>query len=92
MAQVLIPRQPQEQLQLLAETFVQGDDVPSATSLSSGAIGSVSQCWETLFHTQGVITQGWLQLSLSVSGGTIGLTAGKSGTSVTGSITSVLYR
>ena len=66
-----------------------GDDVPSATTLSSGAVGSLPMLGDTITYTGGDNT-GLAATITSVSGGTIGLTAGKSGTSVTGSITSAL--
>ena len=72
-----------------SETFLQGDDVPSATTLSSGAVGSLPMLGDTITYTGGDNT-GLAATITSVSGGTIGLTAGKSGTSVTGSITSSL--
>jgi len=72
-----------------SETFVQGDAMPSATTLSSGAIGSLPMLGDTISYTGGDNT-GLAATITSVSGGTIGLTAGKSGTSVTGSITSSL--
>ena len=72
-----------------SETFVQGDDVPSATTLSSGAVGSLPMLGDTITYTGGDNT-GLAATITSVGGGTIGLTAGKSGTSVTGSITSSL--
>ena len=72
-----------------SETFVQGDATPSATTLSSGAIGSLPMLGDTISYTGGDNT-GLAATITSVSGGTIGLTPGKSGTSVTGSITSAL--
>ena len=72
-----------------SETFVQGDATPSATTLSSGAVGSLPMLGDTITYTGGDNT-GLAATITSVSGGTIGLTAGKSGTSVTGSITSAL--
>ena len=72
-----------------SETFVMGDATPSATTLSSGAIGSLPMLGDTISYTGGDNT-GLAATITSVSGGTIGLTAGKSGTSVTGSITSSL--
>ena len=72
-----------------SETFIMGDDVPSATTLSSGAVGSLPMLGDTITYTGGDNT-GLAATITSVSGGTIGLTAGKSGTSVTGSITSSL--
>ena len=68
---------------------MQGDDVPSATTLSSGAVGSLPMLGDTITYTGGDNT-GLAATITSVSGGTIGLTPGKSGTSVTGSITSAL--
>jgi len=72
-----------------SETFIQGDATPSATTLSSGAIGSLPMLGDTISYTGGDNT-GLAATITSVSGGTISLTAGKSGTSVTGSITSAL--
>ena len=72
-----------------SETFVQGDTVPSATTLSNGAVSSLPMLGDTITYTGGDNT-GLAATITSVSGGTIGLTAGKSGTSVTGSITSSL--
>ena len=72
-----------------SETFVQGDTVPSATTLSSGAVGSLPMLGDTITYTGGDNT-GLAASITSVSRGTIGLTAGKSGTSVTGSIISSL--
>jgi hypothetical protein len=72
-----------------SETFVQGDAMPSATSLTHGAVGSLPMLGDTITYTGGDNT-GLAATITSVSGGTIGLTAGKSGTSVTGSITSAL--
>ena len=71
------------------ESFIQGDAMQSATTLSSGAIGSLPMLGDTISYTGGDNT-GLAATITSVSGGTIGLTAGKSGTSVTGSITSAL--
>ena len=34
-----------------SETFVQGDDVPSATTLSSGAVGSLPMLGDTITYT-----------------------------------------
>ena len=45
-----------------SETFIQGDDVPSATTLSSGAVGSLPMLGDTITYT-GVTTQGWQPLS-----------------------------
>ena len=61
----------------------------AATTLSSGAVGSLPMLGDTITYTGGDNT-GLAATITSVSGGTIGLTAGKSGTSVTGSITSSL--
>ncbi len=72
-----------------SETFVQGDDVPSATTLSSGAVGSLPMLGDTITYTGGDNT-GLSAAITSVSGGTLTLSPGKSGTSVTGSITSSL--
>jgi len=72
-----------------SETFVQGDAMQGATTLSNGAVGSLPMLGDTITYTGGDNT-GLAATITSVSGGTIGLTAGKSGTSVTGSITSAL--
>ena len=61
----------------------------AATTLSSGAVGSLPMLGDTITYTGGDNT-GLAATITSVSGGTIGLTPGKSGTSVTGSITSSL--
>ena len=72
-----------------SETFVMGDATPSATTLSNGAVGSLPMLGDTITYTGGDNT-GLAATITSVSGGTIGLTPGKSGSSVTGSITSAL--
>ena len=72
-----------------SETFIQGDATPSATTLSSGAVGSLPMLGDTITYTGGDNT-GLSAAITSVSGGTLTLSPGKSGTSVTGSITSAL--
>jgi len=61
----------------------------SSSGVSHGAVGSLPMLGDTITYTGGDNT-GLAATITSVSGGTIGLTPGKSGTSVTGSITSAL--
>ena len=70
-----------------SESFIQGDAAQSATALTAGAITSLPMLGDTISYAGGDNT-GLAATITSVS--VIGLTAGKSGTSVTGSISSSL--
>ena len=63
------------------ETFIEGDDVPSATTVSSGVVGSLPT-YGTVTTTAGGVA-GSLAGTVN-SAGTMSLTAGGAGTSATG--------
>ena len=67
------------------ETFIEGDDVPSATTVSSGVVGSLP-AFGTVTTTSGGVA-GSLAGTIN-SAGTMSLTAGGAGTSATGQFVS----
>lgn len=67
------------------ETFIEGDDVPSATTVSSGVVGSLP-AFGTVTTTSGGVA-GTLAGTIN-SAGTMSLTAGGAGTSATGQFVS----
>ena len=68
-----------------SESFVEGDDVPSATTVSSGVVGSLP-AYGTVTTTAGGVA-GSLAGSID-SAGSMSLTAGGAGTSATGQFVS----
>lgn len=68
-----------------SESFVEGDDVPSATTVSSGVVGSLP-AFGTVTTTAGGVA-GSLAGTIN-SSGTMSLTAGGAGTSATGQFVS----
>jgi hypothetical protein len=68
-----------------SESFVEGDDVPSATTVSSGVVGSLP-AFGTVTTTAGGVA-GSLAGTIN-SAGTMSLTAGGAGTSATGQFVS----
>jgi hypothetical protein len=68
-----------------SESFIEGDDVPSATTVSSGVVGSLP-AFGTVTTTAGGVA-GSLGGTVN-SAGTMSLTAGGAGTSATGQFVS----
>ena len=68
-----------------SESFIEGDDVPSATTVSSGVVGSLP-AFGTVTTTAGGVS-GSLAGSID-SAGSMSLTAGGAGTSATGQFVS----
>ena len=68
-----------------SESFIEGDDVPSATTVSSGVVGSLP-AYGTVTTTAGGVA-GSLAGSID-SAGSMSLTAGGAGTSATGQFVS----
>ncbi len=68
-----------------SESFIEGDDVPSATTVSSGVVGSLP-AFGTVTTTSGGVA-GSLAGTIN-SAGTMSLTAGGAGTSATGQFVS----
>ena len=68
-----------------SESFIEGDDVPSATTVSSGVVGSLP-AFGTVTTTSGGVA-GSLAGSID-SAGSMSLTAGGAGTSATGQFVS----
>ena len=68
-----------------SESFIEGDDVPSATTVSSGVVGSLP-AFGTVTTTAGGVA-GSLAGSID-SAGSMSLTAGGAGTSATGQFVS----
>ena len=70
-----------------SETFLEGDDAPSAATVSSGVVGSLPVMGSTTTQSGGVA--GSLAGTIN-SAGTMTLTAGGAGTSATGQFVSEL--
>ena len=70
-----------------SETFLEGDNAPSATTVSSGVVGSLPMMGQTTTTSGGVA--GSLAGTIN-SAGTMSLTAGGAGTSATGQFVSEL--
>jgi len=70
-----------------SETFLEGDNAPSATTVSSGVVGSLPVMGQTTTTSGGVA--GSLAGTIN-SAGTMSLTAGGAGTSATGQFVSEL--
>ena len=70
-----------------SETFLEGDDAPSAATVSSGVVGSLPVMGSTTLQSGGVA--GSLAGTIN-SAGTMTLTAGGAGTSATGQFVSEL--
>jgi len=68
-----------------SETFLEGDNAPSATTVSSGVVGSLPMMGQTTTTSGGVA--GSLAGTIN-SAGTMSLTAGGAGTSATGQFVS----
>jgi len=70
-----------------SETFLEGDNAPSATTVSSGVVGSLPMMGQSTTTSGGVA--GSLAGTIN-SAGTMSLTAGGAGTSATGQFVSEL--
>ena len=70
-----------------SESFVQGDAVVTTASVSSGVVGSLPVTGDTITYSGGSNSGQSIGIT-SVQGGTITLSPGAAGSSVTGSITS----
>ena len=70
-----------------SESFVQGDAVVTSASVSSGVVGSLPVTGDTITYSGGSNSGQSIGIT-SVQGGTITLSPGAAGSSVTGSITS----
>ena len=70
-----------------SESFIQGDAVTTSASVSSGVVSALPVTGDTITYSGGSNTGQSIGIT-SVQGGTITLSPGAAGTSVTGSITS----
>ena len=70
-----------------SESFIQGDAVTTSASVSSGIVSALPVTGDTITYSGGSNTGQSIGIT-SVAGGTITLSPGAAGTSVTGSITS----
>ena len=70
-----------------SESFIQGDAVVTTASVSSGVVSSLPVTGDTITYSGGSNTGQSIGIT-SVAGGTITLSPGAAGSSVTGSITS----
>ena len=70
-----------------SESFVQGDAVVTSASVSSGVVSALPVTGDTITYSGGSSTGQSIGIT-SVQGGTITLSPGAAGSSVTGSITS----
>ena len=70
-----------------SESFIQGDAVTTSASVSSGIVSALPVTGDTITYSGGSNTGQSIGIT-SVQGGTITLSPGAAGSSVTGSITS----